>query len=117
LKPVMTKVAAERAKIAKVDPKIAAKAKLEKDNPARYWVQIATGKASALGFDYRKFVKKYPELLKTEIRSRRNGARQIGFWLVLLRTRKRRRRGRATIKRVAVMLSCGKARLARPLVR
>ena len=64
LKPVMTKVAAERAKIAKVDPKIAAKAKLEKDNPARYWVQIAAGKASALGFDYRKFVKKYPELLK-----------------------------------------------------
>ena len=60
----MTKVAAERAKIAKVDPKIAAKAKLEKDNPARYWVQIAAGKASALGFDYRKFVKKYPELLK-----------------------------------------------------
>lgn len=64
LKPVMTKVAAERAKVAKVDPKIAAKAKLEKDNPARYWVQIAAGKASALGFDYRKFVKKYPELLK-----------------------------------------------------
>ena len=60
LKPVMTKVAAERAKMAKV----ATKAKLEKDNPARYWVQIATGKASALGFDYRKFVKKYPELLK-----------------------------------------------------
>ena len=65
LKPVMTKVAAvERAKIAKVDPKIAAKAKLEKNNPARYWVQIAAGKAGALGFDYRKFAKKYPELLK-----------------------------------------------------
>ena len=64
LKPVMTKVAAERAKIAKVDPKIAAKAKLEKDNPARYWVQIAAGNAGALGFDYRKFVKRYPELLK-----------------------------------------------------
>jgi Flp pilus assembly protein TadD len=64
LKPVMTKVAAERAKIAKVDAKIAAKAKLEKDNPARYWVQIAAGNAGALGFDYRKFVKKYPELLK-----------------------------------------------------
>lgn len=64
LKPVLTKAAAEQAKVAKVDPKVAAKAKLEKDNPARYWVQIAAGNANALGFDYRKFVKKYPELLK-----------------------------------------------------
>ncbi|OYY69068.1 MAG: hypothetical protein B7Y44_07350 [Sphingomonadales bacterium 28-55-16] len=64
LRPALTKAAAEQAKVAKVDPKVAAKAKLEKDNPARYWVQIAAGNADALGFDYRKFVKKYPELLK-----------------------------------------------------
>jgi tetratricopeptide (TPR) repeat protein len=49
---------------AKVDPKIAAKAKAEAANPARFWVQIATGEASALGFDYRKWSKKSPELFK-----------------------------------------------------
>ena len=67
LKPVTPKAvatAAVTAKVAKVDPKIAAKAKLEKDNPARFWVQIAAGNAQALGFDYRKFGKKYPELFK-----------------------------------------------------
>jgi hypothetical protein len=49
---------------AKVDPKIAAKVKAEAANPARFWVQIATGEASALGFDYRKWSKKSPELFK-----------------------------------------------------
>ena len=49
---------------AKVDPKIAAKAKAEKDNPARFWVQVAAGDAGALGFDFKKFAKKYPELFK-----------------------------------------------------
>ncbi len=51
-------------KAAKVDPKIAAKAKAEKDNPARFWVQVAAGDAGALGFDFKKFAKKYPELFK-----------------------------------------------------
>lgn len=51
-------------KSAKVDPKIAAKAKAEKDNPARFWVQVAAGDAGALGFDFKKFAKKYPELFK-----------------------------------------------------
>ncbi|MCF8472848.1 MAG: hypothetical protein K9G27_08665, partial [Sphingomonadaceae bacterium] len=35
--------------VVKVDPKLAAKAKAEKDHPARFWVQIATGNATALG--------------------------------------------------------------------
>ena len=65
LKPTLPKAAlAVPIKPAKIDPKIAAKAKAEKDNPARYWVQIAAGNADALGFDFRKFGKKYPELLK-----------------------------------------------------
>ena len=64
LKPVVAKAAADPMKAAKIDPKIAAKAKAEKDNPARYWVQIAAGNAEALGFDFRKFSKKYPELFK-----------------------------------------------------
>lgn len=65
LKPVLPKAAAALSvKTAKVDPKIAAKAKAEKDNPARYWAQIAAGNADALGFDFRKFAKKYPELFK-----------------------------------------------------
>ena len=65
LKPVVPKAAAAAAvKTAKIDPKLAAKAKAEKDHPARYWVQIAAGNADALGFDYRKFSKKYPELFK-----------------------------------------------------
>jgi hypothetical protein len=64
LKPVVAKAAADPMKAAKIDPKIAAKAKAERDNPARYWVQIAAGNAEALGFDFRKFSKKYPELFK-----------------------------------------------------
>jgi hypothetical protein len=51
--------------VVKVDPKIAAKAKAEKDHPARFWVQIATGNANALGFDYRKLSKTYAGLLKS----------------------------------------------------
>lgn len=67
LKPAAPKVAAvDTAKTAKIDPKAAAKAKVENANPARFWVQIATGEASALGFDYRKWVKKNPELFKAQ---------------------------------------------------
>ena len=33
-------------------------------NPARIWVQIATGPASSLGFDYRGWMKKKPDLFK-----------------------------------------------------
>lgn len=64
LKPQAAKATAESVKVAKVDPKIAAKAKAERDHPARYWVQIATGNANALGFDYRKLIKTYAALLK-----------------------------------------------------
>lgn len=64
LKPQAPKATAELVKVAKVDPKIAAKAKAERDHPARYWVQIATGNANALGFDYRKLIKTYSALLK-----------------------------------------------------
>ncbi len=64
LKPQAPKATAESVKVAKVDPKIAAKAKAERDHPARYWVQIATGNANALGFDYRKLIKTYAVLLK-----------------------------------------------------
>lgn len=66
IKPVTPKVAAvdEAAKTAKVDPKAAAKAKAPPPSPARFWVQIATGDAGALGFDYRKWAKKSPDLFK-----------------------------------------------------
>ena len=64
LKPQAPKATAESVKVAKVDPKIAAKAKAERDHPARYWVQIATGNANALGFDYRKLIKTNSALLK-----------------------------------------------------
>lgn len=64
LKPLAPKTTAEPVKVAKVDPKVAAKAKAEKEHPARYWVQIATGNANALGFDYRKLIKTYAALLK-----------------------------------------------------
>lgn len=65
IRPATPKVAAvDTGTKAKVDPKVAAKAKLEASNPARFWVQIATGEASALGFDYRKWTKKSAELFK-----------------------------------------------------
>lgn len=67
LKPAVSKTAAvDTAKTAKVDPKAVTKTKAEGANPARLWVQIATGEASALGFDYRKWVKKNPELFKAQ---------------------------------------------------
>ena len=65
LKPRAPKATAEPAKVAKVDPKVLAKAKAQKDHPARYWVQIAAGNANALGFDYRKLNKTYAALLKS----------------------------------------------------
>jgi len=66
IKPAAPKLAAAdaSAKTAKVDPKAAAKTKAEASNPARFWVQIATGDASALGFDYRKWSKKSADLFK-----------------------------------------------------
>lgn len=66
IKPAAPKVAAvdEVTKSGKVDPKTAAKAKAEPAQPARYWVQIATGEANALGFDYRKWSKKSADLFK-----------------------------------------------------
>ncbi|MDP4873803.1 MAG: hypothetical protein NWQ92_10385 [Sphingorhabdus sp.] len=66
LKPVTTKAAADTSKAPKIDPKAAAKAKLEAANPARIWVQIATGEASGLGFDYRKLTKNNPVLFKAQ---------------------------------------------------
>ena len=54
------------AKAVKVDPKIAAKIKAEAANPARFWVQIATGEASALGYDYGKWTKKSTGLFKAQ---------------------------------------------------
>ena len=65
LKPLAPKATAEPVKVAKVDPKLVAKAKAQKDHPARYWVQIAAGNANALGFDYRKLNKTYAALLKS----------------------------------------------------
>ena len=66
LKPVTPKAAEDASKAAKIDPKAAAKAKLEAANPARIWVQIATGEASGLGFDYRKLTKNNPVLFKAQ---------------------------------------------------
>ena len=53
----------DAAKIAKPDAKAAVKA-AALSYPARFWVQIATGGAGALGFDYRRLEKKYPALFK-----------------------------------------------------
>jgi Flp pilus assembly protein TadD len=66
LKPVTPKAAADASKAPKIDPKAAAKAKLEAANPARIWVQIATGEARGLGFDYRKLTKNNPVLFKAQ---------------------------------------------------
>ena len=66
LKPVTPKAAADASKAPKIDPKAAAKAKLEAANPARIWVQIATGEASGLGFDYRKLTKNNAILFKAQ---------------------------------------------------
>lgn len=66
IKPTLPKTAAADPAIknAKIDPKTAAKSKIEPSNPARFWVQIATGEAAALTFDYRKWSKKSPDLFK-----------------------------------------------------
>lgn len=66
IKPVAPKTvsAVDVSKTAKPDAKTIPKAKVEPANPARFWVQIATGDASALGFDYRKWSKKSAELFK-----------------------------------------------------
>ena len=66
LKPVSPKTVADASKAPRLDPKAAAKAKLEAANPARIWVQIATGEASGLGFDYRKLTKNNPILFKAQ---------------------------------------------------
>ena len=66
LKPVTPKAAADASKAPKIAPKAAAKAKLEAANPARIWVQIATGEASGLGFDYRKLTKSNAVLFKAQ---------------------------------------------------
>lgn len=66
LEPLTPKAAADASKSAKIDPKAAAKAKLEAANPARIWVQIATGEASGLGFDYRKLTNNNPVLFKAQ---------------------------------------------------
>ena len=66
LKPVTPKAVADASKAPKIDPKAAAKAKLEAANPARIWVQIATGEASGLGFDYRKLTKNNAILFKAQ---------------------------------------------------
>jgi Flp pilus assembly protein TadD len=66
LKPVTPKAAADASKAPKIDPKAAAKAKLEAANPARIWVQIATGEARGLGFDYRKLTKNNAILFKAQ---------------------------------------------------
>ncbi len=64
LKPATPKAAVTvPGKGTKIDPKTAAKAAVVA-HPARFWVQIATGEASALGFDYRKWTKKSAELFK-----------------------------------------------------
>lgn len=67
IKPAVPKVAvaAETAKNSKADAKAAAKPKQEQ-HPARFWVQIATGGAEALGFDYRRLSRKTPELFKSQ---------------------------------------------------
>lgn len=67
IKPATPKitVAEDPAKMPKTDPKNAPKVKAAAPSPARFWVQIATGEAGALAVDYRKFVKKNPDLYKS----------------------------------------------------
>lgn len=66
IRPAAPKIAAVEpaSKTAKLDPKVGAKAKAEVVSPARFWVQIGTGEANALGFDYRKWTKKSAGLFK-----------------------------------------------------
>jgi tetratricopeptide (TPR) repeat protein len=62
LKPATPKVAEVAVKSGKPDPKATKAA--PPANPARQWVQIATGAENALGFDFRRLAKKSPELFK-----------------------------------------------------
>ena len=63
LKSVTPKAAVvEPLKGSKIEAKVNAKA--APTNPARFWVQIATGEASGLAFDYRRSAKKYPAVFK-----------------------------------------------------
>ena len=63
LKSVTPKAAVvEPLKGSKIDAKVNAKA--APTNPARFWVQIATGEAGGLAFDYRRSAKKYPAVFK-----------------------------------------------------
>ncbi len=68
IKPAVAKTAAvdPALKNSKIDPKSTAKVKPEPASPARFWVQIATGEASALGYDYRKWSKKSADLFKAQ---------------------------------------------------
>jgi Flp pilus assembly protein TadD len=56
----------EAVKGAKIDPKAVKPSGkgVAVASPARFWVQIATGEAGALTYDYRKWTKKTPELFK-----------------------------------------------------
>lgn len=64
LKPAAPKLAVvDTGKTVKVDPKIKQKTAVPV-HPARFWVQIAAGEASALGYDYRKWQKKSTDLFK-----------------------------------------------------
>jgi tetratricopeptide (TPR) repeat protein len=66
LKPTATKPSPEEAKAAAIKA-AAAKGKPGTKiaaNPARYWVQIATGDKSAIGFDFRNWARKKPDLFK-----------------------------------------------------
>ena len=63
LKSVTPKAAVvEPLKGSKIEAKVNAKA--APTNPARFWVQIATGEASGLAFDYRRSAKKYPVVFR-----------------------------------------------------
>ncbi len=67
--PVDLKKIRQPVKIAAadIDPKTGQKIKpgtKTANNPARIWVQIATGNVSAVGYDYKGWVRKKPELFK-----------------------------------------------------
>jgi tetratricopeptide (TPR) repeat protein len=61
LKPVAPKMTAEETKAAAAKAKLSTKTPA---SPARFWVQIATGDKSAVGYDYRNWSKKKPDLFK-----------------------------------------------------
>jgi tetratricopeptide (TPR) repeat protein len=61
LKPAAPKQTPEEAKAAAAKGKPGAKTTI---SPARFWVQIATGDKSAVGYDYKNWTKKKPDLFK-----------------------------------------------------